>query len=105
MINCCFKKNNGYLFAFEMKGHADNADYGKDIVCAAVSSACELTIHLCEEYYKTNPSVDIKGDGELYFTARENLSEASKLLNGLKDYMEAVKSDYPQCISIKILEV
>ena len=105
MINCCFKKKNGNIFSFEMSGHAGNAEYGKDIVCAAVSSASELTIHLCEEYYKTNPLVDIKGNGELKFTARENLSEASKLLSGLMDYFEAVKTDYPQCISIKILEV
>lgn len=105
MINCCFKKKNGFLFAFEMKGHADADDFGKDIVCAAVSSVSELTIHLCEEYFKTNPKVEIKGNGELKFSACENLEDASKLLSGLKDYLEAVKNDYPQCISIKILEV
>jgi hypothetical protein len=44
MINVIFKKSQGLFLSFFVKGHADYANYGKDIVCSAVSTAAQFTI-------------------------------------------------------------
>ena len=43
MIKAKFFQKNGKLTGFEISGHAGFDLYGKDIVCASVSSAVQLT--------------------------------------------------------------
>ena len=43
MIRICINKENNLLRKITFIGHADYADYGKDIVCAAVSSTMLCT--------------------------------------------------------------
>jgi len=105
MINCRFKRKDNLWIGFEMEGHAGYDDYGRDIVCAAVSSACELAINLCEKQFAVNADTDVSGNGKLCFNVKGQFESASLILDGLKDYLDAVKIDYPECISIKILEV
>ena len=38
MIKITATRNNGKIVNLTVKGHADSAPYGKDLVCAAVSS-------------------------------------------------------------------
>ena len=38
MIKITATRNNGKIISLTVKGHADSAPYGKDLVCAAVSS-------------------------------------------------------------------
>jgi uncharacterized protein len=44
MINVIFKKSQDIFLSFYVKGHADFADYGKDIVCSSVSTVAQYTI-------------------------------------------------------------
>ena len=43
MIQAKILRRNGRTAGFSVSGHAGYADSGKDIVCAAVSSAVQLT--------------------------------------------------------------
>ncbi len=88
-----------------MEGHAGYAEEGQDIVCAAVTSVSDLTIHLCEEYFNVPVKVSADTSGNLEVDAVSNFEVAHKLFSGLYDYVESVKKDYPKCISIKFLEV
>ena len=45
MITVTFKKNNGYYYSFESKGHAQHGEYGEDIVCAAVSVLAQTLVN------------------------------------------------------------
>ena len=38
MIRAVFYKKNNRFYGFELNGHANYADFGKDIVCSAVSA-------------------------------------------------------------------
>ena len=38
MIKVFIKKHNDSIVSVDIKGHADSAEYGKDLVCAGVSS-------------------------------------------------------------------
>ena len=84
-------------------GHAGYAEEGEDVVCAAVSAACDLTMHLAEEYFGVNPVISDKNG--VSFVATERFEIADKLLCGFRDYLEAVRKQYPTCINIEYTEV
>ena len=49
MIRIKLTKKDNVIEKVEIKGHADYADYGKDVVCSAVSSiACTALLGLIE---------------------------------------------------------
>ena len=86
-----------------LSGHAGYAAYGEDVVCAAVSAACDLTMHLAEEYFGTKPV--ISAGKKLSFRASEQMDVADKLLCGFRDYLEMVQAQHPTCINIEYTEV
>lgn len=62
------------FYDLEVSGHSGYADYGSDIVCAAVSA---VTLALCE-YIKTlncRSSLDVR-DGYIHITAEGGLRDA-----------------------------
>ena len=52
----------GELVGFSVSGHAGYADAGEDIVCAAVSSAVQLTANGITEILGLSASVEAEGD-------------------------------------------
>ena len=66
MIQSVFKKEN-YIKAVEVKGHANYAKKGADIVCAAVSTAIIVTANALESL-KVDQNVDLIVE-EGYFKA------------------------------------
>lgn len=84
-----------------LKGHANFDNYGKDIVCAAVSSiitACANDIHT------VNPNaLDYTDDGNtLIVRVKEEDELCYKLLGNLKEMLITLSEDYPK--NIKIVE-
>ncbi len=82
MIRAAFKKDdNDRITAFRCKGHAGSGEYGKDIVCAAVSMLVINTINSVQKFtadrfdYSENEK-----DGCIYFSFKETPSEGSVLL-------------------------
>ena len=103
MIECRFERKNGKFVAMALSGHAGFAQCGKDIVCAAVSAACDVTMHLAEEYFEVSPIIECKG--RVLFRATAQLDVADKLLRGFDDYLKAVQQQQPTCINIEYTEV
>ena len=48
MTNVVLKKENGFWIRLEIYGHADYANFGEDIVCAAISTSVIMSINLLE---------------------------------------------------------
>ena len=40
MINVYIQQNNEQIIAIKVSGHADSAEYGKDLVCAGLTTVC-----------------------------------------------------------------
>lgn len=82
----------------EISGHANFDDYGKDIVCASVSSIVITTINACIEidedsiYYEDNEKliIEIKKENEVI----------KKLINNMVFMLESLEKDYPKNIKI-----
>ena len=62
MIRAEFFSQAGRLTGFTVSGHAGYADAGEDIVCAAVSSAVQLTANGITEVLGMKARVTAKGD-------------------------------------------
>lgn len=80
MIQVQAVKENGCYKKFMIDGHADYADEGEDIVCAAVSALVINTINSIEEFTEDAFTCDCK-DGQIRnweFTSK--VSDKSNLL-------------------------
>lgn len=111
MINITFERlPDGTFTAAKITGHADYADYGEDVICAAVSALGVSTLNALEEVVgiNTNASID---DGELFFRSvaveDDKKLQAQTLMQAL--YLAAVSlgeenSDYVKTITVEEIE-
>lgn len=58
MIQTCFYRDKDRISGFKITGHADSGEYGRDIVCAAVSVLSINTVNSIEQITKIMPLVD-----------------------------------------------
>lgn len=103
MVHAEFFKRAGNFSGFRISGHADYADSGQDIVCAAVSSAVQLTVNLLNEF-DCDPIANASDNVvDCKTTASANTSSA--ILKQLKLHFESVAEEFPETIKITISEV
>lgn len=50
MIKILIKEKNNDIINLKITGHANSAEYGRDIVCAAVSTSSILSLNLLEAF-------------------------------------------------------
>ena len=99
MIKVNYCVSNDLITRVDVVGHADYADYGKDIVCAAVSSIVTTTINdilaLTEKEIKYNTR-----DGNVSITVVSDNQIVQKLLNVMLNMLKELANDYPKNIKI-----
>ena len=98
MIKVSIKKENNFIKEIIIKGHANYDEYGKDIVCAAVSSIATTTINDILAIDSNAISYD-SNDGNMIITNNDN-ELANKLLNVMLNSLEELANDYPKNIII-----
>ena len=97
MINISYKKDK-LISEIKISGHANFAEFGKDIVCAAVSSIVTTTINdILTLDDKAIKYVD--KDGYILIT-NEGSQLADKLLNNMLNMLSELEADYPKNIKI-----
>ena len=89
------KENNKIM----IKGHANHNEYGKDIVCASVSSIIYTTINAIK-CLKDN-TIEVIDNDVMEITYLENDEITSKLINNMLDLLKDLSNDYPKNISVK----
>lgn len=103
MIQAEFYRKNGSLCGFDIGGHSGYAEAGSDIVCAAVSSAVQLTVNLLDAF-GCKPVVSAGENTVRCIVGRTEYAEL-RLLNQLKAHMQSVSEEFPETIRITISEV
>ncbi len=103
MILAKFQKTQGALEGFEITGHSGYAERGRDIVCAAVSSAVQLAMNLLNDL-GAEPEIFI-GDNVIKCRAVRTSNVSKTILNDLKEHFESIGQEYPKTIKITISEV
>ena len=92
-----FQNDSGDYVGFRMTGHAEYAEYGSDIVCAAVSVLVINTINRVEKFTddEFNSAVHEEKDIVLFGIKSEKVSESAKLLlNSLVLGLEGIQAEY-----------
>ena len=101
-----YKNDSDQYVGFEMVGHAEYADYGKDIVCAAVSALVINTMNSVEKFSddECNGAVHEKEDTVSFEVVSKPMSsEAELLMKSLVFGLESIADEYgKRCIKIKI---
>ncbi len=103
MLKAVFTRKNGTLCRCSVKGHAGYAEHGQDIVCAAVSSAVQLTANLLTETFHEDAQVSAKGDTVNIRTGGSDIS--AKLLDALYVHLQCISEEFPDTIKFEFTEV
>ncbi len=108
------KNDSGVLnfIGYELLGHAGFAEYGKDIVCAAVSTLSLNTANAINELTDNKVIITYKDDGYLKLIAKDGFDSKGDLLmqtfhlgisNTYEDYKNELNEN--EFINIKFEEV
>ena len=105
MICATLLTRHGSLCGFDVQGHAGAAVSGKDIVCAAVSSAVYMAANTILEVCGCQADVR-QADGKLsLLVADADLPKAQQVLKGLQIHLQGLVDQYPKFIQIQLTEV
>ncbi|MBR1778986.1 MAG: ribosomal-processing cysteine protease Prp [Clostridia bacterium] len=107
MINVEFLINkHGAFLGFQISGHSAYDECGKDIVCAAVSSAAFMAVNTITDILKVDAEAMVNKSGNMFFKVkREDLSHCKDILIGFKLHMISLEEIYPKNITVNYLEV
>ncbi len=99
MIKVLVVKENNFVRKIRFLGHADYDDYGKDIVCAAVSATYLCSVNAC--YLFDEESILVKSDrlGQEIVMVSDNL-DVQKILINMIHCLENLEKRYPKNIRI-----
>ncbi|MBR6533198.1 MAG: ribosomal-processing cysteine protease Prp [Clostridia bacterium] len=99
-----FKSNQGYS-GFRISGHSGYSEAGSDIVCAAVSSATNMTVNLVSEIFGMESDFEIMGEGNLSFSIKNPCENSNKVIEAFKMQLEIIFDEYPDFIKVSVTEV
>lgn len=107
MIIAEFEKSAGNFVGFNISGHADYADYGKDIVCAAVSSAVYMAVNTITDIKQVEANINIdEKSGYMRAVFDENqYFKYEDILLGLKKHLLLLEENYSKNLQVSYLEV
>jgi uncharacterized protein YsxB (DUF464 family) len=86
---------------FEMTGHADYAEAGTDIVCAAASSIAITSFNGIAKFLDKNEYEAIEKDGYLKITINSDSRVVELLLENLLESLQELQIQFPRNIKIK----
>lgn len=105
MIRAEFFSKAGRLTGFSVSGHAGYADAGEDIVCAAVSSAVQLTANGITEVLGVKARVTAENDTVSLQMDSLPGKDAEAFLKTLRLHLEVLAEDYPKNVKLTCTEV
>ena len=98
MITATFFIRESTISGFEIKGHSGSAEFGQDIVCAAVSSAAYMAANTVTEVMGLEAEAEVD-DGYMYFTVTGGKA-AEDIFRGLKLHLEGLSEQYPDFVKV-----
>ena len=84
----------------EVKGHADYAEYGQDIVCASVSTAVYMSINQIEVFDKFDCIKTIVKEGNACIEVVREDEIVKKVISNLIFTLRDLELQYPKYIKI-----
>lgn len=108
MINVYFLvQPTGEAVGFSIAGHAGYAESGRDILCAAVSSAAYMVVNMITDVLMLSP-LTLREDesGELFLRLHEKDAAVCRdVFSGLKLHLLNLEQQYEDAINVDYMEV
>ena len=99
MIKVRFSVGNRQLKGFEISGHAMFAESGRDVVCAAVSSAAYMAANTVTDIIRADAEATAD-DGAMTLLVKEPCERTETVLKGLELHLKELSKQYPENIKI-----
>ena len=99
MIKATFKRKNNFIEEINITGHAKYSEYGKDIVCAGVSSSLITTLNAILLFDKDAIKYNESNNFNLVNLKKDNITNT--LLENLFNSLKAIEKDYKDNIKVK----
>ena len=84
--------------SFTVSGHSGSAESGRDIVCAAVSSAAFMAANTITEILGVDSSAE--ADDGYMNVSFVNSEAAADIVRGLRLHLEQLSRQYPQFVKV-----
>lgn len=105
MITAAFQRDSRGLCILDVGGHAGFAQWGEDIVCAAVTSAVQLTANGITQVLGVDADV-AAGENHIRIALSGGASLAAfQMMDALYLHLDVLQQQYPQNITITASEV
>lgn len=101
MIKATFWYRDKTPVGFQVTGHSGTQESGKDIVCAAVTSAVMFAVNTITETFGAKATVTV-GKNSVFVEKCED-SNGQKIIGALKDHLAVIQTDYPYALNIRII--
>ena len=107
MTKVTIYRKNGRIVGYKATGHSEYAEYGEDIVCAALSMALQLPLGGIQDVLDLMPKFEIDSDGYLMVDMRGmntlgKEKELDALLESMALMVENLSKEYPK--NVKLVE-
>lgn len=100
MIRINVDKENNQIKKIILEGHANYDEYGKDIVCAAVSATYLCTVNAILSLNKNSIQVNNnKAKQEIIVNTYDEVTNT--LLNNMINCLESLEKQYPKNINLR----
>lgn len=93
----------GRISSFEMKGHADFAEHGKDLVCAGASAVSFGAVNAVIALTGITPDIHQGSDGgylKVEFPVTEKDDEIQLIVKAMIVSLQTIEQDYGQHIKL-----
>lgn len=107
MIKVSIKEKQQQILEIEVSGHAESAEYGKDIVCAGVSSACVgIANALVKNHFLDNHLGELEvQEGFVFIKVNQSDSVVQVVLETFVTILETIEESYSKYMKITKMEV
>ena len=101
MIKVVIEKNNSKIISFEVSGHSNYDEKGKDIVCAGVSAIVVGGINALINENKKAIEYECKEGYSKVFVKDIGNDNIAKILDVITTQLYTIEESYPKFIKIK----
>ena len=91
MTKITFYRNDDLIIGFEVSGHTGKDEYGKDLLCAQISTVAQLAVVGVKEVLKLNGFCEIS-DGYLKIKVKPNDAKAKEVQILFETCLKSFKS-------------
>ena len=105
MIKAELFVKNKKIVGFHLTGHSGRDEYGKDVLCAFVSSAAYMTANTITDVICAEAQVSAD-DGDMYVRISDSDADRCKdIFSGFRLHLLNTREQYPKYLKVIVTEV